>query len=610
LWNIAQFPKIRPLLTHVSDRQRRAQVERIMDRFEARVAPVLPRLRAQVIHGDMSLDNVLFDDDLLVSGIVDFGDMTHAPLICDLAVEVADVLHGRDDAIEAAGAIIGGYVSVTPLEDEEAGLLADLVAARLATEVTITAWRRGLYPDNTAYAASGEPGARAFLDAIEAVGIDAVGRRFREACRPLPYHRSATGDLLERRRRALPRSPLFYSQPVHLVRGEGVWLFDPDDRRYLDCYNNVAVVGHSHPRVVDAVTQQQRLLATHSRYLHEAIVELAERLKATLPPELDAVVVVNSGSEANDLAWRIARAATGRAGAVVTACAYHGLTEATHALSPEEWAKGEQPAHVATIPAPDGYRGPYRREDEAWAQRYAAHIDDAARALGDRGFAALYLDPALTADGILSPPPEYLREAARRARRLGALMVADEVQAGHGRSGTHRWSFQASGITPDIVVMGKPMGGGFPVAALVVRSHLLAAVPEEVELFSTFGGNPVACAAALAVLAVIEDEGLLANAAKVGSYLRQGLLALAERHSLIGDVRGEGLLLGVELVDEAGGPAAGNARNVTEAMRERGVLLSATGPAGNVLKIRPPLVFQREHADLLLQALDEVLASP
>jgi 4-aminobutyrate aminotransferase-like enzyme len=610
LWNIAQFPKIRPLLTHVSDRQRRAQVERIMDRFEARVAPVLPRLRAQVIHGDMSLDNVLFDDDLLVSGIVDFGDMTHAPLICDLAVEVADVLHGRDDAIEAAGAIIGGYVSVTPLEDEEAGLLADLVAARLATEVTITAWRRGLYPDNTAYAASGEPGARAFLDAIEAVGIDAVGRRFREACRPLPYHRSATGDLLERRRRALPRSPLFYSEPVHLVRGEGVWLFDPDDRRYLDCYNNVAVVGHSHPRVVDAVTQQQRLLATHSRYLHEAIVELAERLKATLPPELDAVVVVNSGSEANDLAWRIARAATGRAGAVVTACAYHGLTEATHALSPEEWAKGEQPAHVATIPAPDGYRGPYRREDEAWAQRYAAHIDDAARALGDRGFAALYLDPALTADGILSPPPEYLREAARRARRLGALMVADEVQAGHGRSGTHRWSFQASGITPDIVVMGKPMGGGFPVAALVVRSQLLAAVPEEVELFSTFGGNPVACAAALAVLAVIEDEGLLANAAKVGSYLRQGLLALAERHSLIGDVRGEGLLLGVELVDEAGGPAAGNARNVTEAMRERGVLLSATGPAGNVLKIRPPLVFQREHADLLLQALDEVLASP
>lgn len=609
LWDITHLPKLRPLLTHVTDGPRRAQLERILDRFEAQVAPVLPGLRAHVIHGDMSLDNVLFGDDLRVSGIVDFGDMTHAPLVCDLAVAVADVLHGRDDAIEAADTMIGGYVSVTPLDDEEAGLLADLVTARLATEVTVTAWRRRLYPGNAAYAATGEPGARAFLDAIEAMGIDTVARRFREACHRLPYRTSATSALLERRRRALPRSPLFYSHPVHLVRGEGVWLFDPDGRRYLDCYNNVPVVGHGHPRVVQAVTQQQRLLATHSRYLHEAIVELAERLQATLPPELDAVLVVNSGSEANDLAWRIARAATGRSGAVVTAYAYHGLTEATHALSPEEWARAEQPAHVATIPAPDGYRGPYRRGDDGWVRRYAAHIDDAARALGDRGFAAIYLDPGFTADGILSPPPSYLQEAARRAQALGGLVVADEVQAGHGRSGTHLWSFQASGITPDMVVMGKPMGNGFPVAALVVKSQLLEAIPGEVELFSTFGGNPVACAAALAVLAVIEDEDLVANAAKVGSYLRQGLLTLAERHPLIGDVRGEGLLLGVELIDEARGPAAEDARRVTEVMRERGILLSATGPAGNVLKIRPPLIFRHEHADLLLQALDEVLVS-
>ena len=609
LWDITRLPKLRPLLPHVSDTRRRAQVARVLDLFDARVAPALPGLRAQVIHGDMSLDNVLFGDDLRISGIVDFGDMTHAPLVCDLAVAVADVLHGRDDAIEAAGAIIGGYVSVTPLEEQEAGLLADLVAARLATEVTVTAWRSGLYPDNAAYAASGEPGARAFLDAIEAMGIDAVGRRFRDACHGLPYRRSATGDLLERRRRALPRSPLFYSRPVHLVRGEGVWMFDPDDRRYLDCYNNVPVVGHSHPRVVQAVTQQQRLLAVHSRYLHEAIVELAERVQATLPPVLDAAMIVNSGSEANDLAWRIACAATGRTGAVVTACAYHGLTEATHALSPEEWAAGDQPGHVALIPAPDGYRGPYRRDENGWTERYAAHIEDAASALGDRGFAAIYLDPAFTADGILAPPPTYLREAAGRTRALGGLVVADEVQAGHGRSGTHLWSFQNAGIEPDIVVLGKPMGNGFPVAALIVRSQLLSAVPEQTELFSTFGGNPVACAAALAVLDIVEDENLVANAARVGSHLSQGLLALAERHPQIGDVRGQGLLLGVELVDQARAPAARQAREVTEAMRERGILLSATGPAGNVLKIRPPLVFQHEHADLLLQALDDVLAS-
>ena len=609
LWDITHLPELRPLLTHVSDGPRRAQLEQILDRFEAEVAPALPGLRAQVIHGDMSLDNVLFGDDLRVSGIVDFGDMTHAPLVCDLAVAIADVLHGRADAITAADAIIGGYASVTPLEDEEAGLLADLVAARLATEVTVTAWRCGLYPDNAAYAASGEPGARAFLDAIEAMGMDAVARRFRDACRPLPYRRSATSDLLERRRRALPRSPLFYEHPVHLVRGEGVWLFDPDDRRYLDCYNNVPVVGHSHPRVVQAVTQQQRLLATHSRYLHEAIVELAERLQATLPPELDAVMVVNSGSEANDLAWRIARAATGRSGAVVSSYAYHGLTEATHALSPEVWAAQERPAHVARVPAPDGYRGAYRRAQDGWAQRYAAHVDGAADELGDRGLAAMYIDPAFTADGILYPPPGYLREAARRVRARGGLLVADAVQAGHGRSGQHLWSFQVSGIEPDMVVLGKPMGNGFPVAALVVRSGLLAAVPEETELFSTFGGNPVACVAALAVLDVIAAEGLVDRAADIGGYLRQGLLALAGRHPVIGDVRGEGLLLGAELIDpQTQAPAAGRAHQVTEAMRDRGILISATGPAGNVLKIRPPLVFQREHADLVVQTLGDVLS--
>jgi 4-aminobutyrate aminotransferase-like enzyme/Ser/Thr protein kinase RdoA (MazF antagonist) len=611
LWDISHAPALRPLLTHVSDAARRAQAERVLDRFEDRVVPVLPGLRAQVIHSDMSLHNVLFGPDLKVSGIVDFGDMTHAPLVCDLAVAVADVLHGRDDAIEAAGPMIGGYISATPLEEEEAALLADLVAARLAIYVIITAWRSEIYPANTAYGTASEPGARAFLDSIEAAGMEAVTRRFRQACLGLPYRSSDTSSLLARRKQVLPRLPLFYARPVHLVRGEGVWLFDADGRRYLDCYNNVPVAGHGHPRVVAAVSQQQRLLATHSRYLHEAIVELAERLTASLPPGLGSAMILNSGSEANDLAWRIACAATGRSGAIVTDYAYHGLTAATHALSPEEWAKAERPAHVATVPAPDGYRGIYRREERGWVDRYAAHIDGASSALGDRGAAVMYADPAFTADGILAPPPTYLREAARRVRALGGLLVADEVQAGHGRYGTHLWSFQPSGIEPDMVVLGKPMGNGFPVAALVIRSGLLDAVPAETEMFSTFGGNPVACAAALAVLAVIEEEDLARNAAQTGEYLRQGLASLARRHPLVGDVRGGGLLFGVELVNDPAtrAPAAEAARRVTEGMRGRGIVLGTTGPAGNVLKIRPPLVFQREHADLLLEALDEILPS-
>jgi 4-aminobutyrate aminotransferase-like enzyme/Ser/Thr protein kinase RdoA (MazF antagonist) len=644
LWDLSQAARLRPLLSQVAGPGLRARAERALDRFEARAAPALPALRAQVIHADLSLSNVLFGEDQRVSGIVDFGDMTHAPLVCDLAVAVADVLSCREDAVAAAEVMISGYVSVTQLEDGEADLLADLVAARLAMALIISAWRAGLglqaaagdgpgpgvaggaRPEPGVAGGAGPepgvapdagPGARdgstrsAFLDQIDAMGADAVTRRFREACLGLPYRPAATSQLLARRRRVLPRSPLFYTEPVHLVRGQGVWLYDPAGRAYLDCYNNVPAVGHGHPRVVRAVAEQQRLLATHSRYLHEAAVELAERLTATLPPGLDAVLLVNSGSEAGDLAWRVARAATGRSGAVVTGHAYHGLTEATHALSPEEWAPGERPAHVATVPAPDGYRGRYRREEAGWCERYAAELGPAARALGDHGLAAVYIDPAFTADGVLDPPPGYLAAAADRVRALGGLLVADEVQAGHGRCGTHLWSFSAAGIVPDLVVMGKPMGNGFPVAALVAGARLLSSVPAETELFSTFGGNPVACAAALAVLDVIDTEDLLASAAETGAYLRRGLERLAARHPVIGDVRGRGLLLGVDLVAgrQTREPAPGQARAVTEALRERRILIGRTGPSGNVLKIRPPLVFRPGHADLLLRALDEVLGT-
>jgi 4-aminobutyrate aminotransferase-like enzyme len=612
LWDVKHAPELRPLLPHVADPARRAQAERVLDRFEERVRPTWPALRAQVIHGDVTLDNVLFDEGLRVSGIVDFGDMSHTALACDLAVAVADVLQAREDAPQAAEQLIRAYAEVTPLEDVEAELLGDLVAARLVTAVVITAWRLGLYPENADYIGSWDAGARAFLDRLEAEGLEAVGRRYAHAARGLPYRPAASGALLERRRRGLPRAPLFYDRPVHLVRGEGVFLYDPEGRRYLDCYNNVPVVGHGHPGVARAVAEQQRLLNTHSRYLHEALVELAERLAATMPPGLDAVIVVNSGSEANDLAWRIARAATGRGGAIVSAWAYHGVTEATHALSPEEWAAGERPAHVATVPGPDGYRGPYRREEPGWAERYAAHVREAAAALAaGPGLAAAYVEPAFTAEGILAPPPAYLREAARLVREAGGLLVADEVQAGHGRYGRHLWSFAASGVEPDLVVMGKPMGNGFPVAALVARREVLERFPEETELFSTFGGNPVACAAALAVLDAIEAEDLLGNVREVGPYLRRGLDDLAGRHDLVGDVRGEGLLIGVELVRDRGSrePAPEAARRVREGMRERGVLIGVTGPAGNVLKLRPPLVFRREHADLLLDALDAALTS-
>ncbi|TMK84345.1 MAG: aminotransferase class III-fold pyridoxal phosphate-dependent enzyme, partial [Actinobacteria bacterium] len=597
LWDIRRAPRLRPLLGFVPEGRQRALVERVLDRFDSGAGPVLNGLRAQVVHNDMSLDNVLVDGRGRITGITDFGDMTHTALVCDLAVTLADVLDGRPDALEMAAQVIAGYGSVTPIEDEEAAILGDLAATRCAAAVVISSWRLGLYPETSEYISTFGKGAWRFLQLADAAGFDEVGRRFRAMCRQgvLPFRPSPTDELLDRRMSVMGSSPLSYDPPVHLVRGEGVWMFDPGGRRYLDAYNNVPVVGHGHPRVAEAIASQVRALNTNTRYVHEAAVELAERLVATMPPGLDRVLLVNSGSEANDVAWRIATSVTGRRGAIVSEFAYHGITEATADLSPEEWPPGQpRPAHVELVPAPDGYRGGHRREEPDWADGAGALVGEAAAALAARGtpLAAMVVDSAFTSDGVLCPPPPYLRRAAREVREAGGLLVADEVQAGYGRYGDGLWSFQASGIEPDLVTLGKPMGNGYPVAAVVARSDLVDPFAKSTGFFSTFGGNPVACVAALAVLDVLRDEGLVENAADVGAYLLGRLEELSARHPLVGDVRGRGLLAGVDLVRDRATrePAGREATAVVNGLRQRGILIGSTGPAANVLKIRPPLV--------------------
>jgi 4-aminobutyrate aminotransferase-like enzyme len=411
------------------------------------------------------------------------------------------------------------------------------------------------------------------------VGLDAVARELGARQPPVP-----TDELIERRSAALGSAltGLTYRHPVHLVRGEGVWLFDADGRRLLDAYNNVPVVGHCHPRVTEAVVRQTRALNTHSRYLYEPLVELAERLVATMPPEagLDAVMLVNSGSEANDLAWRLATAATGHSGAIVTEFAYHGVTTAISEFSPEEWPQSYRPEHVETIAPP----GAGREVD----------MGGAVERLDARGFglAATYLDCGFTSDGIWTPSEDEVQAIARATREAGGLVVADEVQAGHGRSGEHLWSFAQYGIAPDVVTLGKPMGNGYPVAAVIARQELFDRLKAETEVFSTFGGNPVAARAALAVLDVIEDEQLIENAKRVGEELMDALSGLG-----IGEVRGRGLLAGVEL------ETAERAEDVVNRMREAGVLINRTGMNENVLKIRPPLVLKSEHVEVLVPAL-------
>jgi 4-aminobutyrate aminotransferase-like enzyme len=380
-----------------------------------------------------------------------------------------------------------------------------------------------------------------------------------------------------------------------------------DGRRYLDAYNNVPVVGHAHPRVVDAIARQAATLNTNTRYLHEHVVELAERLVAGMPDGLDTVLFVNSGSEANDLAWRLATLYTGADAGLATAWSYHGVTAAIADVTASEWPDRQQPAGVEVFDAPDTYRGRYAKADDGRAE-----IEAAVGRLADRGRrpAALYVDSTFTADGIFVPEPAIVAEIVAAARDAGALFVADEVQSGHGRTG-ELWGFSRWGVTPDIVTLGKPMGNGHPIAAVITRSEIVDRFGASTTFFSTFGGNPVACAAALAVLDVLDDEGLVARAATVGDRLRSELAALAVRHEAIGDVRGRGLMTGVELVTDRGSrePAADLAKRVKDEMAERGVLIGTTGRHGNVLKIRPPLCINSDEADLIVATLDAVLGT-
>jgi 4-aminobutyrate aminotransferase-like enzyme len=422
--------------------------------------------------------------------------------------------------------------------------------------------------------------------------------------------RCTDDDLLGRRARALgPTYVLFYDEPLHIVRAEGVWMFDAGGRRYLDAYNNVPVVGHCHPHVVEELARQARTLNTHTRYLGEEPLALAERLLATLPAEIGNVVYACTGSEANDLAVRISKAVTGGTGFIVTDYAYHGTTDVIAGMSPEDGAP--LGPGVYAVAAPLGAEG---------ASEFGVRVRrciEAMRADGVRP-AALLVDTIFSSDGVAADPPGFLTAAAEEIRAAGGLFIADEVQPGFGRTGSHMWGFQRHGVVPDLVTMGKPMGNGHPISALAARPALLEEFARRTRYFNTFGGNTVSCAVALAVLDVIENERLMANARASGNHLRAGLLSLASRYPWVREIRGAGLFVGVELAAPGADGSANHATKLTarqEAarvvndLRRRGVLVGTTARDANVLKIRPPLTIARAEVDLLLDALDQSLAA-
>lgn len=421
-------------------------------------------------------------------------------------------------------------------------------------------------------------------------------------------------ELLARRSHHLSSSLsiLYGSAPIHVVRASGQYLYDADGREYLDCMNNVPHVGHSHPRVTEAICRQLRLVNTNTRFLYEPLVDYADRLTALLPEPLQVCFFVNSGSEANELALRMIRTHTRRRGITVQDGAYHGNTSGLVDISPYKFngrGGAGKPEFVEITATPDPYRGKHRGSDAGrkYAEDAAAAIARAADS--EHGAAAFIAESLMGTAGQIIPPAGYLAGAYRAAQQNGALTVADEVQIGFGRVGTHLWAFQTQDVVPDIVTLGKPIGNSYPLGAVVTTRDVADSFANGMEYFNTFGGSPVACAAGLAVLDVLEDEQLQRHALEVGTHLLGLLTELQQHHPAIGDVRGLGLFVGVELVDdpELRTPASRLADQLVLALRDEAILVSTDGPDHNVLKIKPPLPFSTGDADRLADAIDRFL---
>ena len=415
--------------------------------------------------------------------------------------------------------------------------------------------------------------------------------------------------IADRARLLGPNVSTFYDDPVHIVKGNGVWLWDADGRKYLDCYNNVPHVGHCNERVVEAICRQASTLNTHTRYLHNGILDYVERLTRTMDASLDTAIMTCTGSEANDIALRMAEAVTGKRGIVATDATYHGNTALVSQLSqnniPSVGFGLERYFRFAQ--APDSYRKP-DPDGTRFADAVAEQIEEHEKS--GTGFAALVVCPFFLNEGFPIMTDGWLKPAAETVRKAGGLLICDEVQSGFGRTGTHMWAHQKMGVVPDIVTLGKPMANGHPVGGVVTSTETMKAFRTGFRYFNTFGGNPVSAAAAMAVLEEMDDKNLMANARAVGDHARARLIKMKEKHEVIGDVRGSGLVFGAELVldRESKEPASAFTDRVINAMRHRGIIHSKLGRHKNTLKIRPPMPFSIENADLLMDTLDEVLA--
>jgi len=601
----------------INDSSGRKKIERILRDYEAQVVPRYAELPVQIIHNDANDYNLLVDPDRQrLSGLFDFGDMVESFRIAELAIAAAYAIMGKQDIEAFLTALLVAYHEEYPLTAAEIDVFVIMVKMRLAVSLSLSSYQHSITPEND-YLLVSQKGAWQVLSQLEALDEIAFGLKMHHLLKlQADSLLHSDKEIIQYRHRHLSENlSLAYEHPIKIVRGKGAYLYDQKGQRYLDMVNNVCHVGHCHPDVVTAGQKQMALLNTNTRYLHDNIVTFSKKLLATMPETLSVCMLVNSGSEANELALRLARSHTGRKAMVVVQGGYHGNANACIDISPYKFdGPGGQgsPDWVKQTLVPDPFRGKYRGRTEAVGAQYAA---DVKRVIDDfeqsgQPVCAFICESIQGVGGQIIHPPGYLKAAYQFIRDAGGVCIADEVQVGMGRVGTHWWAFQTQGAIPDIVTIGKPLGNGHPMAAVVTTQAIANSFVTGMEYFNTFGGNPVSCAIGTAVIDVIEKENMQARALEVGNYLQTGLKNLQKQFPILGDVRGQGMFIGAEFIADPHSlePANSQINYVIERLKAKGILLTTEGPFHNVLKIKPPLAFSVADADYFLLTLEKILA--
>lgn len=609
-WDIQYVHLNRKYLSDISDPKERNLVTYFFDQFDEVVRPILPNLRKQIIHNDANEWNLLVQNDT-VSSIIDFGDLAHTFLINELAIAITYGCYDKDNPLDWAIPIIKGYHQILPLQEQELEVLYYLIAARLCTSVCNSAHAKRIDPDNV-YASVSEQSAWKMLHHWLTISPVKAKNEFRKAAGFAVKEAVSVESLIERRHQHIsPILSMSYKTPIHMVRSAYQYMYDGAGNTYLDAYNNIPHVGHSHPRVIQASKSQMSRLNTNTRYLYEGLAEYAEQLLSYFPPELNRVFFVNSGSAASDLAIRMANNHTGSQLQMVMELGYHGNTQIGIDISDYKFnnAKGQgQKQHIIKTTLPDTYKGKYTSAESHPGQRYGK---DAVSMINESNqpISVFISEPIVGCAGQVPLPSGYLTEVYPAIRAQGGVCISDEVQTGFGRLGEYFWGFEAHAVIPDLVILGKPIANGHPMGAVVCTEAIANSFEKGVEFFSSFGGNPVSCAIASTVLDVIKEEQLQENAKTVGQYYKSQLQRLMDKHACIGDVRGNGLFLGVEIVKEhTKSPDTKLASQIKNELKKQYILVSTDGPYDNVIKTKPALCFNTLNVDRVVTTMDQILA--